>query len=88
MKERTIDMNTSMRHLSDQLQTRTQKFDIMVCIKTVISLIIFMSELIHISRLIKTLHNCADCEWITPQRWMVLLYKIFAYMIQLCLKVF
>ena len=34
----------------------------MVCIKMIISLVIFMTDLSHMSRLIKTLHNCGDHE--------------------------
>ena len=55
-------MNTSTKHPSDQLQTTTQKSQVMMCIKTIISLVIFKTKLTHISRLIKTLHNCVDSE--------------------------
>ena len=54
-------MSTSMKHSFDQLQTRTQNFYGVYKNSNFISKF-SMTELIIISRLIKTLHNCVDHE--------------------------
>ena len=51
-----------MKHSSNQLQARTLKILNYGVLKAIISLVIFMTELTHRLRLIKTLHNCADSE--------------------------